>query len=152
MPAKRPCEPVRDDILVEALPGEESPREDQHVTVRIGSQDYFVSKKKNKNDEDLLHVKIDSNDMVKEIGQVLVKTNWGWNFTPRLAVAFVAKIPFLTPDGKFIALFDTTYIRGGSEEDKMSLQWVKVPDSSGKLDKSELLKRCAGCMLQPEVC
>jgi hypothetical protein len=69
------------------------------------------------------------NENKEFINEINLETPWGWNFTPSAAVAYYARIPFLTPNKKFVAWFG----KFTSGSDTMTLQFVPVDSFPQKL-------------------
>ena len=145
--ADAPSKSVNDLVLVrgdDALPSYGS-----CVKVNLTGRPYFVlhseageaAEGATQIPADTLHVyKADStgqNPVRSEaVGMVRVTTRWGWDFTPKLAVAFALKLPFLTPTGNMAALFSDKFGTDGATY----LQWVPIPGQVD-VDDETLLER-----------
>lgn len=68
---------------------------------------------------------------------------WGWSYSPPLAVAFALRLPFITPNSEYLAMYGP--FKGGSDD--MVLQWVPVPGPDQK--PNDIMARCREMIVYP---
>lgn len=116
--------------IIRATEEEENPPPGGRVLVELRGIKYVVVRSEVEEEaEHCLHVwpwsgVDDEPDTTgQELGRVRILSRWGWSFSPTLAVAFVTRKDFITPDEGCCGLYGAFT----SSNSGRCLQWVDTP-------------------------